>query len=219
MFSYHRSQAFRSLPSSPSFVARYRRPGFPDDEEASLSFRSDERDQEGITTGDDGEGALETTEDEWSEEDREGERVPGWEHEGAASPGQEQLPPNAVGAMAAGRVRKGRLRYASSDRSSTDFGPATLNVPKPASRAQVPASDERSPLLNPGSNRHAIPAPFRTRLAYPAPGESPRRYNSPNNGGSQSMGRRLSIVSSQAWQEAVDENRGQSTYGQTLFNT
>lgn len=224
VFSFSRSQAFfgSNLPSSPSFVARYRRPGFPDDEESSITAASD-RDAEGRTTSEDRDehdGSIATSDEEWSEDELDERAIQSWDQD--APPVREQLPRNAVASKKGRRsARQGR----SSDASPSPSERGSLSVPSSyTSVTQV--ANERSPLLARDTTKaqtphfsppDSVPFPRRTSLVSAAL-LSHAKANRPTAPLTFAQ-RRLSIISSEAWEEAVDEKRGRSTYGQTLFNT
>lgn len=110
VFSYSRSQAFfgDNLPSSPSFVARYRRPDYKegDEEEGYSSFMGTESDEEEYSD----EEADEDTTDDLGEHislaDSQSPERP--EDEPEAQAPAEVLPPNATGKFA--NKRPGRRR-------------------------------------------------------------------------------------------------------------
>ncbi|KAK4052660.1 hypothetical protein OIV83_001947 [Microbotryomycetes sp. JL201] len=198
VFSFSRSAAFfgDNLPSGPSFVdtQRYRRPG--DDGESSIA-PSDERD------GD-------TSDDHWSADESDDHQHSSWDT--AASAGmREQLPANAV--------QRSRRALAQRSRPPSHSAPSSLgsnsaNMSPPANESLhrpylAAQADERTPLVRP---RELPPSPRSKPLSNKS---AQYRARSPHS----SSVRRLSIISSEAWQAAIEENRGMSTWGQTLFNT
>ncbi|KAK4705555.1 solute carrier family 32 (vesicular inhibitory amino acid transporter), partial [Phenoliferia sp. Uapishka_3] len=256
VFSFSRSQAFfrggkimlisedlqgENLPSSPSFVARYRRPGFPEDEESSVTAPSD-GEHAGRTTSDDGmrggEESIATTESEdWSEDDIDAHAI-SWDND--APPQREQLPRNAVANVNAAAARKttrptaGMRRQPSSDASTSQSERGLAGPPYPAAPQPPHLNGVMARLLDPNkapTERSALlpRRPSATPSFPSATDESPqypRRFPTlstlkPPQAGKGAGGalRRLSVISAEAWSEAIEESRGMSTFGQTLFNT
>ncbi|GAA5897381.1 hypothetical protein JCM5296_004148 [Sporobolomyces johnsonii] len=254
VFSYTRSAAFfgENLPSGPSFVDsdRYRRPGFPQDEENSFTGaegegddstvgrgesdwgRTTDADTEGITTSEgegDGEG--------WSGDDLAGGDdtllVGGrWD--------REQLPRNAVVRPPPPPIpRQMHVRHESSADSIGVPSPQAVrsffrdrspppHPPPGSSPTSAPfrsgwtgsPSTERTPLLTPSySPPDSVPFPRRTAEVTAALASHAKR-TSPVNAAEEgrTTQRRPSTFSREAWKAAIEEHRGESTYGQTLFN-
>lgn len=182
VFSFSRSQAMYQENvhgSSPSFVARYRRPGHPEDDESAASR----------------EGSIAATDDEdrWSEGDEDEvdqDEINSWDPAVQDPPFlREQLPKNAVRKLStASRTAK--------PSSQQGISPSHLRLS--SSELQT----ERTPLL-------------RDALALPPP-SSGRTESHPRE---RRKSRRLSTYSAQEWDTALEEHRGESTWGQTLFNT
>ena len=207
VFSFSRSQAFfgENLPGEPSFVDRvnFRRPG-QDDESSIAPSASDDRE--------------ETSDEEWSGDELDEQGIQSWDTD-------EQLPSNAVGREARrSRRSRGSARPFSQSDSSV---PSDLPYSHPSTNSShllpptsASAPDERSPLI---SNRLSPTSISDTGR----PGRGPQQLRAANlSDHTKQQGfqdrpsnRRLSIISSEVWQAAVEENRGKSTYGQTLFNT
>ena len=215
------AQQGSNLPSSPSFVARYRRPGFPDDEESSATVPSA---SDGRTTSDDGTRGGEETEDndDWSEDGGEQHdldaRAISWDSDGGP-PVREQLPRNAVQQQQRKRPQPPRRQVSSSEASTSQSDRVVYGnqapVPQPphaAAHARLleppSAATERSPLLQREVDGTG---------AFPRRG--PTTFANGKTGGAGAALRRLSVISAEAWSEAIEESRGMSTFGQTLFNT
>ncbi|ORY78078.1 transmembrane amino acid transporter protein-domain-containing protein [Leucosporidium creatinivorum] len=219
VFSFSRSAGFfgENLPG-PSFVdsQRYRRPGFPDDCDSSIAPSDRDRD-----ASEDRDESIATTDEDWSGNELD-DGVISWDNDGL--PQREQLPSNAVvNHPRRSRRSRGSARPASSPAPSDP----SYSIPSTQSSSHhlqppSPAADERSPLI---SNRLS---PTSTSISDASrPGRTPlllhaatladhtKQQATPER----SFDRRLSIISSEVWQAAVEENRGRSTYGQTLFNT
>ncbi|KAM0750788.1 hypothetical protein T439DRAFT_325846 [Meredithblackwellia eburnea MCA 4105] len=297
VFSFSRSQAFfgSNLPSSPSFVARYRRPGFPEDEESTAPSDGgfDGSGSRGpgttTTTSDDGTRGGEESLDEgggWSDDDGDREmddgidaRAISWDSD---VPQREQLPRNAVANQAQQAQSSSRKSSRSRNRGggpgpSSTFGgaggapqphhgsfppprrqpssegstsqsdqprfpsqpgpyshsPSLLNPASasPSATRSGPSLNERSPLISRRistgndtthsfSPPDSVPFPRRTPLVNAA--LIAHNNNHHQNGGVENGNgarRRLSVISAEAWKEAIEESRGMSTFGQTLFNT
>ncbi|GAA5929984.1 Avt1p [Sporobolomyces koalae] len=229
VFSFSRSAGFfgENLPTGPSFVdeGRYRPPNYPaDDEDDSVRARSHERDTTGGTTSegedpdqsyaDDDEDPTEWDDDEPALVDSRGRPT-----------SAEQLPRNAkrhVPPLPHHQTRTILATSPSADPASarpsatpsarTSFAP-TL---KPSLQARAhPDLTERSPLL-PASGPQA------SSRDSPAPHASSAAARKPSYGSAQTSGvrsRRPSTFSREAWKAAIEEHRGESTWGQTLFNT
>lgn len=222
VFSFSRSAGFfgENLPG-PSFVdsQRYRRPGFPDDCDSSIA--PSERDRDASEDRD--ESVATTDEEGWSGNELDEGVIQPWDQEGL--PQREQLPSNAVANHPRrSRRSRGSARPASRGDSSAPSDPS-YSIPSTHSSANhlhlpSPAADERSPLI---SNRLSPTSisdgtrPGRTPLLLQAAtlADHTKQQGTPER----LANRRLSIISSEVWQAAVEENRGKSTYGQTLFNT
>lgn len=207
------------LPSGPSFVDRsaYRR-GL-DDGDSSIAPSDHGRD-----TSEDRDESVATDDDDWSGDELDGQGVHSWESDGAHH-GREQLPSNAV---ARGQQPRRSRRSRGPPISQSDSSiPSDLPYSHPSTNSShllpptsASAPDERSPLI---SNRLSP-----TSISVPArPGQGPQLLRAANlsdhtkQQGSKDRpsNRRLSIISSEVWDAAIEENRGKSTYGQTLFNT
>jgi hypothetical protein len=219
VFSYSRSQAFfgENLPSGPSFVDsnRYRRPGFPDDGDSSTTAPSD-RDRD---ASEDRDESIATSEEEWSGDELDEQGIQPWDNDGP--PRREQLPSNAVV-----NNRRGRRTTSAARPRSTDGSPAPsdrLPYTGPSGSSHLlhanlsDANNERSPLI---ARRPIVPA-----SSPPDPTSFPGHTATLSAQGrhlassDDFISRRLSMISSDAWKAAVEEHRGESTYGQTLFNT
>lgn len=223
VFSFSRSAAFfgSNLPTSPSFVARYRRPGFPDDEESSATAPSD-REAEGRTTSDDGtrgEESIASADEDWSADEID-ERALSWDNDAPLSL-REQLPRNAISNT--NNCRKSSRARAGSQPSTSEAGSfpeSQLLQPPPQ-----PKKTERTPLLSRQSSASddaynpTTPTQFRRVPLHSAALLSHTNSQKPPLRRASSANRRLSIVSAEIWKEAIEENRGLSTYGQTLFNS
>lgn len=218
VFSFSRSAAFfgENLPTGPSFVdsQRYRRPGgFPDDGESSIAPSDRERE-----ASEDRDESVATTDDEaWSGDELDGGVIQSWENDGP--PVREQLPSNAV----AHHARRPRRSRGSARPATQSESPAPSEPPYSApsthssSHLLPPSSsspNERSPLISRPTSSSADRTPLLLRAANLAD-HTKQHHTSPEH----FANRRLSIISSEVWQAAVEENRGKSTYGQTLFNT
>lgn len=222
VFSFSRSAAFfgSNLPSSPSFVARYRRPSQAGDEESIADDEGDRDARERTTSEDRASGATEGS--DWSDDGLNDQR---WDGE------TEQLPRNAVASTAspASHNRSGgttNSRPAGPTRMSSDGSDLPLASSLASSQSQspgshvhyslaptspeIPQSTERTNLLSPPR-----PNSTATYSSFPSTSLSKNSRLAPHQGGA----RRLSVISSEGWVEAVEEKRGRSTYGQTLFNT
>lgn len=219
VFSFSRSAAFfgDNLPSGPSFVDshRYRHPGQNDDGDSSFGGPSD-RDREASEERE--ESIATTSDDHWSADETDGQAPDSWDKDPTLQR-REQLPPNALLAPTSKR-RPGKAR------SRAEAGPSYGSSPKhgaesgrtPESRTR--AADERTPLIPSGPKSPSVNGEQRKLKA-----SIPRQISAENSAGRSAKSpmsssvRRLSIISSEAWQAAIEENRGQSTWGQTLFNT
>ncbi|GAA6050742.1 hypothetical protein JCM3770_006603 [Rhodotorula araucariae] len=206
VFSFSRAAGFfgENLPTGPSFVDRDRYP-HPTLDGDHLAESSTREWSDGEPVGD-GEGADGHDDDEpWSGEEPD-PGAPLWD-EGGASQGRprEPLPPNAL--------PRGR----SARRVSRGAAPALEHLPKSAWRDQPPPT-ERTALLPPspssspyGSAAHASFADAVADDEGP-PLSGITRIRSSGK-------RRASTFSREAWKAAIEEHRGESTWGQTLFNT
>lgn len=223
VFSFSRSAGFfgENLPG-PSFVdsQRYRRAGFPDDCDSSIAPSERERD-----ASEDRDESVATTDEDWSGNELDEGVIQPWDQDGL--PQREQLPSNAVvNNPRRSRRSRGSARPASQGDSTAPSDPS-YSIPSTQSSANhlhlpSPAADERSPLISNRLSPTSIsisdaPRPSRTPLLLQAANlaDHTKQHTTPEP----LSNRRLSIISSEVWQAAVEENRGKSTYGQTLFNT
>lgn len=160
----------------------------------------------------------------------------------------EQLPSNAILPTTARRGRgPGRQtsrgtarpripsavpRGAESSASSFDSSHNQLSRSMPSFSSQSNANSLLSPpqiglggAAQPGERTPLVSSQRSQRLSPTfAPTTRPPRFSRHLSdpllaGGSPTKSRRLSIVSAELWQEALEETRGKSTWGQTLFNT
>lgn len=219
VFSFSRSAAFfgSNLPSSPSFVARYRRPSQAGDEEESVADGEGDREERDRTTSEDrASGPTESS--DWSDDGLDDQRWDG-----------ETLPRNAVATASPGSNNRSTTnssrpsgpRRNTSDGSGQPLASSLASSPSQSPRSHVhyslaptspelPQTNERTTLLSPPQ-----PNSTATYSSFPSTSLSKNSRLSPHLGGT----RRLSVISSEGWVEAVEEKRGRSTYGQTLFNT
>jgi len=230
VWSYSRSAAFfgENLPSGPSFVDpnRFPRPlsHLDDTDDVDSSGRPTDR---ATTTDDNTDDDPDHDHDEpWSgDELDEGTHhsFDGLEHGGAGAgaaaaggaAGREQLPPNAVGR---GRTASRRVSTATQEHGAAG-----------ATWRDKPAADERTPLLPGGggllspSSSHISPydALDDSTVAYRDDGQEYAVHPAVaavKAGGGRRRASTLTF-SRAAWKAAIEEHRGESTWGQTLFNT
>lgn len=229
VFSFSRSAAFfgENLPSGPSFVDPNRFPS-----PRPRTFSDDDDDDEGLNGGptgavssDRGHATTTTTDD--TDDDHEHDDEPwsgdeldegahhsfdGLEPRGAPGAAREQLPPNAVG-----RGRTSSRRVSTATRHPDSAAEAWRDKPV--------AADERTPLLPGGgltspSSSHISPyeATEGSAIAFRDDGHDAVHPAVAAIKGSSGR-RRASTFSREAWKAAIEEHRGESTWGQTLFNT
>ncbi|GAA5922690.1 hypothetical protein JCM3775_006101 [Rhodotorula graminis] len=227
VWSYSRSAAFfgENLPSGPSFVDPSRFPRALDDaDDVDSAGRPTDR---ATTTDDNTDDDPDHDHDEpWSGEDELDEGAhhafDGLEQGGAAGGaaaatpgGREQLPPNAVGR---GRTASRRVSTATQEHGQAG-----------ATWRDKPAADERTPLLPGGggltspSSSHLSPfdAAEGSTIAYRDDGQEYAVHPAVaavRAGGGRRRASTLTF-SRAAWKAAIEEHRGESTWGQTLFNT
>ncbi|GAA5905724.1 hypothetical protein JCM8208_000878 [Rhodotorula glutinis] len=225
VWSFSRSAAFfgENLPSGPSFVdpSRFPRPltHLDDTDDVDSSGRPTDR---ATTTDDNTDDDPDHDHDEpWSgDELDEGAHhafdglEQGGTAGGAAPSGREQLPPNAVGR---GRTASRRVSTATQEHGQAG-----------ATWRDKPTADERTPLLPGGglpspSSSHLSPfdATEDSTIAYRDDGQEyavhPAVAAVKAGGGRR---RASTLPTSRAeWKAAIESHRGESTWGQTLFNT
>lgn len=214
VFSFSRSNQFfgENLPSGPSFVDADRFPRSPvrtyddDDERAAGSGADDDevgprRSSDRDRTDDEAEDAAHDAGD-WEGDELDGAVQP-WDGLGTSpSPARrasEQLPPNAV------------VRGRTPQRQPRDEEQPVTGDLKLLSRARASQTNERTPLLDSAHDSAAA----QHALESGAPiAPHPRALDEVKR-----TGRRRSTFSREAWKAAIEEHRGESTWGQTLFNT
>lgn len=220
VFSYSRSHAFfgDNLPSSPSFVAHYRRPGYRDEEESS--FLGTDSSEEYSDEGED--------EEETSRHSEFGERL---SLSSSMSPvrdedsQEEALPPNATARLVTEERRRGRRR-----RSRVEDGGRQLSAASDAYDADDNADQDHSvDEREPASERtDLLPSSARARASYGAlrlsddedglarvPSQPPLDTQpSPHFSDSTT---KLPLASQPKSEER--SGVGESTFGQTLFNS
>ena len=229
VFSFSRSAGFfgENLPTGPSFVDQdiYRPQGyggFDDDQDSSNEARgaSHERDPTTSTNGE------EDTDDQLEDElDVTSSSQDDLEAGGGRG---EQLPRNAKGSFLQPRKQRQPPHSILVANPSTSPPPQPQPQPSPSLTSSSlhaqflpqPAT-ERTPLLTqPSSLSESTPHP----QTHPQHGIIRGRKGS--IGGTSSLGggggarqRRGSTFSRENWKAAIEEHRGESTWGQTLFNT
>lgn len=236
VFSFSRSAGFfgENLPTGPSFVDQDRyRPqgygGFDDDQDSSNEARgaSHERDPTTSTNGEEDtddhlEDEVDVTSSSQEELDQDHLNQPQQPRTGG-----EQLPRNAKGSFLQPRKQQQPHSILVAN-PSTSPPPQPQPQPSPSLTSSSlhaqflpqPAT-ERTPLLSqPSSLSDSTPHPH----SHPQHGIIRGRKGS--IGGTSSLGggggarqRRGSTFSRENWKAAIEEHRGESTWGQTLFNT
>ncbi|BGP49474.1 hypothetical protein JCM10450v2_005365 [Rhodotorula kratochvilovae] len=214
VFSFSRAAGFfgENLPTGPSFVDadRYPRASFDGDHLAGPAG-PDSSDRE--RTDDAEETDDHDHEEAWSGDDLDG-GAHSWDGlaagEGAA---REHLPPNAVArGRTAHRVSRGAVAA------------QEQQAPAPSWRDQ-PAATERTALLPPigptsPSASHISPDGSAVHPSFSDTAIDDEEYLASGVARIRSSGkRRASTFSREAWKAAIEEHRGESTWGQTLFNT
>lgn len=235
VFSFSRSQAFfgSNLPSSPSFVARYRRPAEYRDNEEEDGFPPShtDRDTSGNRSGDTGtrtgsedrEESIAPTDESWSEDELDQNGVQSWEQP------PEVLPRNAVASNNPYANSRNRIRRQESSEAGSIVPNSieTVESEREGGGGVVEGGDYSTslPYTRPTERTHLLVPRVSTTFTPPnfqsfAPESNTNVNNNNNHHHHQSMARdrRFSIISGETWEEAIEEQRGKSTYGQTLFN-
>lgn len=226
VFSFSRSAAFfgENLPSGPSFVdsAKFRRPGSTgNDNDSSIAPSDDRGDDSGLATSDDEEAGWSGGED-MDDHD--------WDNNQQPDARREQLPSNAIVNTRKSPRRSRAQRDRSHSTSDSPGSPSRLSRSAPSQSSHSMLSppshsppSERTPLV---STQRLSPTSGPSRDGtgrYKSARGQGHRSSSPQmrqiSGKHRTSSRRLSIVSAELWKEAIEENRGKSTWGQTLFNT
>ncbi|SCZ87353.1 BZ3500_MvSof-1268-A1-R1_Chr2-2g04819 [Microbotryum saponariae] len=191
--------------------------------------------------------SIATSDDDWSVDDEiDRDLVQSWDGDRPPSR-KEQLPSNAVVSPSRKRRTKSTTARLSSNEGSpvpndrlpyvppSSLGSSRLGLDSGMSSVAADRDrvvDERSPLIAPtlrDSSTSATfspanqPSPNRgdrlSPLLSPSAGKPQLQQQRRISGKNNAAARRLSIISSEAWSAAIEEQRGESTWGQTLFNT
>ncbi|SCV70229.1 BQ2448_1623 [Microbotryum intermedium] len=217
-----------------------------DDADSSVTGGPSDRERD---HSEDRDESIATSDDDWSVDDEiDQDLVQSWDGDRPPSR-KEQLPSNAVVSPSRKRRTKSTTARLSSNEGSpvpndrlpyvppSSLGSSRVGLYSGMSSVAADRDrvDERSPLIAPALRSTSTsatfspanqPSPNRGEQLSPllsptyiGPGGKQQQQQRRTLGKNNAAGRRLSIISSEAWSAAIEEQRGESTWGQTLFNT